>query len=303
MANLHGQITYAINQNFKENLDKHSIKTREGHGMGEKVYSYNEKYRLKDISKALTNFFKEQNINIREIKDIKPEHIQSFLNSRKENGCTQNTLNSYASSIYKIQNIVNKTYKSCNVDWRNNVAIPTANQKQAVNRGAESVISRKDYNRLLEYSERNKSQSGYAIQLQDFLGVRVNEVANIKLNNIDLQQRTINIVGKGGKEITREIPQNKVGLVQEVINQHYSKDKLFSIKNDSINRYLYRVQDKLGMEKHSNHDIRRLIAQEHYDSFRQQGYSIKDSVKMTSEWLAHGPNREDLLVQSYIVLR
>ncbi|XZK46581.1 hypothetical protein ACSXCQ_14880 (plasmid) [Clostridium perfringens] len=149
-------------------------------------------------------------------------------------------------------------------------------------RGVNSVITREDYNKILDYAEKNISESGYAVRLQDFLGVRVEEVARISRENINLEDKTIKFVNtKGGRELTKDI----------------------SIQGDSINRYLNRIEDKLGIERHSNHDIRRLIAQEKYDSYRKNGLSIKEAANKTSEWLSHGDNRTELLEKSYIKLK
>ena len=51
----------------------------------------------------------------------------------------------------------------------------------------------------------------------------------------------------------------------------------------------------MGLERHSNHDIRRLIAQEKYDSFRESGMSIKEAANETSKWLSHGDDRLNML--------
>ncbi|MCJ8341699.1 MAG: hypothetical protein MJH09_02440 [Cetobacterium sp.] len=54
--NINGQITYAINKCFKEGRDKRAYKIQEGRSMGDKVFSYAEKYRLKDMAKSLQKF-------------------------------------------------------------------------------------------------------------------------------------------------------------------------------------------------------------------------------------------------------
>ena len=303
MANLLGQITYSINQNFDEGIDKHSYRKENGREMGDKIFSYSEKFRLKDVAKDFTNHIKENFTDVKQVKDIKAEHVQSFLNSK--NNCTQNTVDSYSNSLFKIENILNSTYKSCNLEWRGQIAIPTVERQRAHDRGVESVISREDYNKILNYSEEHKSQSGYALQIQDFMGVRVEEVARIKLSNLDLDKGIICIEGKGGKVIDKPIPLDKISLIQEIKNQNFNSknDRLFSISGASINKQLSRLEEKLDIEKHSNHDIRRLIAQEKYDQYRKDGMNIKDAANKTSNWLSHGDNRQNMLERSYIILR
>lgn len=301
MANIKGQITYAINNCFSEKTDKHAYKSENGKEMDNKIFSFSEKFRLKDVAENLHNYLKENYEDIKQVKDIQPSVIQNFLNSKTN--CTQNSVNGYATSLYKIENILNKTYKNCNLNWREEVSVPSVAIKKSESRGVTSVMAREDYATILNACKNSPSQSGYAIRLQDFLGVRVSELSNLKLENIDLKKQTIIIYGKGGRALERAIPDDKIELVKEIIEQKFDKYKLLNVKADSINRFLGRLEEKLGLEKHSNHDIRRLIAQEKYDKYREQGKTIKEAAKLTGRWLSHGDNRNDMLERSYIILR
>jgi len=301
--NINGQIAYAINKCFKEGIDKRAYKIKAGRAMGDKVFSYAEKYRLKDMAKSLQKFLKDNGRDVKYVKDIQSEDIQGYLESEKARGCTQNTIDTYANSLFKIQEAINATY-GVRTNWRSEISIPVAEKAHSVDRGVNSVITREDYNKILDYAAKNRSESGYAVRLQDFLGVRVEEVARISRDNINLEDRTIKLVNtKGGRELTRDIPNDRVELVKEVLEHNYHEDRLFSIKGDSINRYLNRIEDKLRIERHSNHDIRRLIAQEKFDGYRKSGLSIKDAANKTSAWLSHGDNRNELLEKSYINLK
>ncbi|MFR5267324.1 tyrosine-type recombinase/integrase [Clostridium sp.] len=301
--NLFGQMTYAINKNFTERVDKRAFKKANGGGMGSKIFSYGEKYRLKQLAKSFQIYAKKNNLNVKLVKEIKAEYIQGFLEGAKERGCTQNTINSYANSLFKIQNTLNSTY-NLNLKWREEIAIPQVEKKSSSTRGVDSVISREDYNKILNYAEENMSQSGLALQMQNWLGVRVEEIARIKKEFISLKDRTITFKNtKGGKVLIRNIPEDKIDFVKSVIEHNFHEDRLFSIEGKSINKYLNRVQDQLGLERHSNHDIRRLIAQEKYDSFREKGMSIKEAANETGKWLSHGDDRLNMLERSYIKLR
>ena len=240
--NLYGQMTYAINKNFKERVDKRAFKEANGRGMGSKIFSYGEKFRLKQLAKAFQIYAKKNNLNVRLIKEIKAEYIQDFLEAAKERGCTQNTINSYASSLFKIQNTINETY-NLDLKWREEIAIPQVERKNSFNRGVDSVISRDDYNKILNYAEKNESQSGLALQMQNWLGVRVEEIARIKKEFISLKDRTITFKNtKGGKKLVRDIPEDKIDFVKSVIEHNFHKERLFSIEGKSINKYLNRVQ-------------------------------------------------------------
>ena len=301
--NLYGQMTYAINKNFTERVDKRSYKQANGKGMGSKIFSYGEKYRLKQLAKSFQIYAKKNNLNVNLVKEIKAEYIQGFLEGAKERGCTQNTINSYANSLFKIQNTLNSTY-NLNLKWREEIVIPQVEKKSSSTRGVDSVINREDYNKILNYAEENESQSGLALQMQNWLGVRVEEIARIKKEFINLKEKTITFKNtKGGKKLIRDIPEDKIDFVKSVIEHNFHQDRLFSIEGKSINKYLNRVQDQLGLERHSNHDIRRLIAQEKYDFFRENGMSIKEAANETGKWLNHGDDRTSMLERSYIKLK
>ena len=297
---LKNQLTFAINQNFSEGTDKHSIKA-ENKDMSENVYSYNEKYRLSDVMNNFENYLKDNEIKIKEVSQIQTKHIQSFLND-KSTSCTQNTINSYTNSFYKIQNVLNATFKTCNLTWRDTLVIPGAISKSSQTRGADSVISRADYDKLIDYAKENYSQSGACIILQNEFGVRVEEITRIKLDNINLERQEITFQCKGGKNLTRAFSlATKQHLEKVLEHKHDTKGyRLFSINGSSLNKYLLRTQDTFGMERHSNHDIRRLIAQEKYDSYRNAGLNPKEALSATSIWLNHVSPRDEMITKSYI---
>ncbi|MCX0386931.1 hypothetical protein LI053_15935 [Clostridium perfringens] len=110
--NINGQITYAINKSFKEGIDKRAYKIKEGRARGDKVFSYAEKYRLKDMAKSLQKFLKDNGRDVKYVKDI-----QAYLESAKARGCTQNTIDTYANSLFKIQEVINATY-GIKINWR-----------------------------------------------------------------------------------------------------------------------------------------------------------------------------------------
>ena len=294
------QFNYAINENFKEGRDKHAEKKADPE-LTEKIYSYSSMNNLKDFSKNLSNFFKENNPDIKRIGDIKESNLQDFLNAKKEEGCSQNTLNMYRSNINKLEQIVNKTFNSVRWDVKD-LETPISPKKIDPSRGAQNPISREDYNKILDYFKENKSASGDAILAQNGLGLRVEELAQIKVKNVDLEKGELKFSNtKGGKELTKNINNIKDVLMRNMDGKN-PEDKIFNIKSGSINKQLNRVEDKLGLTRHSTHDIRRLLAQEKYDSCREQGMSKQESLAVTSKFLNHITPRERMLTKSYIII-
>ena len=292
------QFHNAINRNFKEGVKKRDYKTENGQAMDNKIFSWQEVYRLKDVARDINNFLREKEVERRDIRDITAEDLNKFLDSKKYN-CTQQTINSYKNSIYKLQEVVNKTYK-LDVKWRENIEIPKSVRSiKTKDRGAKAVISNKDYRKIIEFAEKNKSQSGDVIRLERNLGVRVNEIVNIKRENINLDTREILFTNtKGGKEITKKI--KDIELVKEILDKNYSQTALFSIKPSSVNRYLNRVQDTLKIERNSFHNLRRNYAQNLYNAELEKGVTEEKALLKTSRELNHRTKREKLMEESYI---
>ncbi|MEG0844332.1 MAG: tyrosine-type recombinase/integrase [Romboutsia sp.] len=305
IRSLRKQFQYIIHDNFKENLDKRTIKQNQKDNKSEKIFSYTSKFNLLDFSKNFSSYMNENFTEVKILKDIKSEHIQSFLNYSAER-VTDNTLITYVSYISKLQLCANKTLRA-NLSWNNNIvkSISIKGSKSPY-RGVESVIGHNDFNKILNYCKNNRgSQSSYAIRLQDKLCIRVAEMATLKKKDIDFEKRSIKIANaKGGRSFERRNLDNEtLEIFKDVINKNYHREKLFNCNSRAFNDYLRNVEDKLSIERYSFHDLRRCKAQEFYDSCREEGMSIKDAADSTAKYLNHNKNREEMLKESYIVLK
>lgn len=294
------QIQIAVSNSFEENIDKHSYKRQEDQEV--KIFSYNEKFRLLDTAKMLSNYIKENFHDVKQIKDVNSNIIQKFLND-KSSICTQNTINTYSNSLNKIAAICNKNYISCDLKWKEEVVIPTALTQKSQLRGIANQIPLSDLNKICDYAKKNYSISGQIILAQRELGIRVNELTTIKVENVDLKNSILHIPNcKGGKNLDREITPALREILEKSIQQsNITSGKLFPITENAVNTYLRRIEEKLGIKgRYSIHNIRSSIAQKFYDNLRENGVNKYEAIKKTSIWLNHGPDREKLLEKSYI---
>jgi len=282
-------------------MDKHSIKKQDTSHTN--IYSYAEKFRLLDVSNDLGKFLKANYSDVKFVRDIQANHIQAFLNSKSH--CTQNTINSYMQSLKKLERISNKCFglTKSNMD---KVVVPQVLRKSDVTRGATHPITTRDYEKILTYCIENPSKSSGALLL-DYTcchshAMRVEELARIKLENINEQGTILITNAKGGKSY--EIQCSNLYFLNGIIERGYDANGkfLFDLNGNSINRYLQRTCQKLGIEKYSFHDIRRYHAQCYFDNLRGQGYSSKDALLFTSQYLSHNTPREKMMTQSYITL-
>lgn len=298
------QINYAINKCWNEGTQKRNYKMQEGKDMSHQVFSYSESFRLKDVAKDFSNYLKREYPTIRQIKDISPNVIQRFLDSKTH--CSKQTITTYYNSLKKIDMILNHTYKTYSTKFIDIIKPNTTIAKDYQSgKGVANQMSSSDFNKLLEYCKNNPSQSSYVIQLQKYLGIRVNELTHgIKIENIDFANNKLIITNtKGGKELIRDLTPQSSTLLKEIISKKYEPkgERLFTIENNSVNKYLARTESKIGIEgKYSIHNIRSRIAQDYFDNLREQGKSKNEALKETSLFLNHRTEREQMLTQSYI---
>lgn len=288
-ANLEQQMRSAVFGAFREGMDKRSAKMQGADLMEKKIYSYASRNQLLDRIHDFVGTMKDdlRQEGIRKREELRPEHVEKYL-ELKATTCSQNTINEYASEMKKIGRLIG-------IDLQVEPVI--AIRKKSDSRGAESVMSREDLGKILEYAREHPSGSSVAIRLEALIGVRVGDLAY----GIRIEEGKLRIKSKNGKWCERMItPEIRKILESESCRKLIDGDRIRFPKDGSINKYLLRTERKLGLDEHSFHDIRRRIAQDKYDEFRTSGMSRSESLRAVSAWLNHGPDRQKMLLESYI---
>lgn len=122
--------------------------------------------RIHDFVGTMKDDLRQEGIRKRE--ELRPEHVEKYLEI-KAITCSQNTINEYASELKKIGRLIG-------IDLQVEPVI--AIRKKSDSRGAESVMSREDLGKILEYArEHPESGSSVAIRLEALIGVRVGDLA------------------------------------------------------------------------------------------------------------------------------
>lgn len=299
--NLRGQLNWAINSNFREGIDKDSYKKENGHSSAVLVFGYTSRKNLLDFSKNLSNWVKENHPECNRYEKLTPEICQDFLNDKAKT-CRQTTLDTYAYNLNKLEILGNKTH-DVDLKYSEEIVTPLSLSKEESARGVQAQIPRADYDRILDRARESESQSAYAVRLQEYLCVRVEEVVHIKLENIDYENGTVLLHCKHGKDLVRQLNDESSSLLKEIESKGFGEERLFTVEGDSVNKWIRETEDLLGLDRHSFHDIRRTLAQEFYDDLRENGMSIKEAANTTSEFLNHGRDRLDMLKECYIILR
>lgn len=291
--NLKWQFLNAINNNFKEGMDKHSLKAD---GMMDKtrIFSYSDRENLKDVASNFSNYMKENYSEVKMVKDIKSEHIQGFLNS-KADSCSKKTLEQYASKFNKLENVVNSTYGT-NASYKGFVVPATVEQTKIRN----VAMTKNDFKKLENGFANSKSSAKEAIQLSSKLGLRVSETVKLQGRDINLDKGTVFIKdAKGGRD--RDVP------IRNEDKQYFANlkasvgatERICPVQSDSINKAVQRTMERVGIaDKYKDtsiHSIRKMYAQEEYDRYRAEGMEIDKALGQVSVQLGHSENRLELM--------
>jgi len=285
MKNLRQELRTCVFNAFQEGRKKRETRDTE-HGK-EYIYSYSQRNKLLDRIEDFVKYCKSWDVN--RLADVRPDHVQCYMDL-KAYKCTQNTLDEYRSQFRTLGRI-------CHMD----MSCPKvyAQIENDSMRGAKAVISKPDFAQILDYCRSHPSKSGVCIMLEKEIGVRVSDIAyGIK---VDEQAQKLHIRCKNGKWLDRQItPPIRDIMALKPFQEALVGDKFRPVKDNSINKQLRRIEDKLGLEHHSFHDIRRRVAQDKYDELRASGLSRTESLTAVSLWLNHGRNREQMMLKSYI---
>jgi len=194
--------------------------------------------------------------------NLKRFHITSYRNYLVQEAYEVNTINKKINSLQSFnQFLIDKEYLTEQI-----VDLKKDRVKVATGSEAEvEVFTEAETEKLLFYiqSEEVNSRHRVIILLLLYTGVRVSELVNVKLRDIDVLAMNLTVAwGKGGKR--REVPLK--GEVIEAVREYLEgerKDSKFAdseflvltnrsakMDRDAVNRLLNRMESKLNIRMH-----------------------------------------------------
>lgn len=291
-GSLFNQFSSVINKSFSDGAKKKSFKNEHGRDMSYKCFSYADFLHTKERAKEFAHFVKATHPEIKDINQITNTHVTEYLNS-KLNTCNMNSIRTYTSQLNKIGNMVEhynhaKTF--------GNVPLPPNPHEKIRDLWAD----KKDVVALAEHVYNAPECAGKrAMQISLATGLRVSECVKLKGSNIDLENKCVHYIGKGGRENTTQIKGAYLDTMREY-KEKYADTKIAPIKPNSANAYFHGKMRELGRDEPYNahktgfHAIRKEVAQEYYKDQLSQGKDIRDALNATSNNLGHGDYREDV---------
>ncbi len=281
------QFLQAINNSFKENMDKHSDKAN-GIRNTDKIYSYSARSNLIDLSANFANFMKEYYPKIHNANEIGTEHIQAFLNFKSRN-CSQATLNQYSALFRKLEKCVNVKYH-CNVAYQCDV-VPVSS-KNGGGKIRNVMLSQNDFKTLIKSTSNQNLKK--ALTLSYHFGLRASECAKLKFE--DIKHSGISIIDSKGKR-SRFIPA-ETEKQKQILEQIKEKEngRIFTIQHQSLEQAFRRELKKNGIviQNGAFHTCRKAYPTQKYKEYRVD-LSVKAAMSKVSINLGHGASRFELM--------
>lgn len=303
MASLKHSIFSAIDASFEPGRSKHSDRGQKV-DTKEHIYSYKQYKNLKDLASNFSGFCKAN--GIKKMGKLNPELAKSFLESKRKDGVSEQTINVYRSELDKIGICMSNYYRR-DINLKVEKMEPREQQKD-LSKLRTVAMSDKDLNRFLD-SKTRLSESKMGVILSRNFGLRVSEV--VKLRPCDISERGIQIVqSKGGRDRFVPVRTEQQKEVIKMLRSNFGDNKLptekyFKTKENSMNRYLRKGMERIGIYTYSDHKtgfhaLRKAYATEYYNSLRKEGKSHTEAWDTVSQDIGHGKGREDLF-RAYVV--
>ena len=289
--NIKYQFLHAINQNFKENQDKHFLKKEHRTGQAT-IFSYSTRTNLIDISSCFANWLKNSHLEIKQVKDITPQHIAEFL-SMKAESCSQKTLANYKSMFQKLSSVVNTTYH-ISTNYTKDLIVP-ASCKNGGGKIRCQLLESMDYHTLLKISNANLKK---ALLLSQNFGLRASEISKLKV--VDITADSIHLIDSKGKR-SRTIPIQTMAQKQSLLSVYslINNDRVCPVQHESLQQAFRRELKRNNLDsKYKNgcfHLCRKAYATKQYKECRSAGLTVKESMQKVSSLLGHGMNRFELM--------
>ena len=201
-------------------------------------------------------------------KSIEPKYIRKMLSFLIDKGFSKVSISRKISAIKSYINFLEKFNYSKN-NYSELISIPKKSKS------LPKVMTKKEISQLIKHVEMNTKKNlrdDALIELLYSTGLRVSEVANLKLKDIKLEKSEIKILGKGNKErivifnnkskekIIRYLKNDKryISIKTEALFQNKFKEAL---STRSIQRILKKYLNFSGINsKYSTHTLRHTFA-------------------------------------------
>ena len=224
---------------------------------------------VKNYFRDLIDYFIYLKLNdLSPTKSIEPKHIRKMLSFLIDKGFSKVSISRKISAIKSYITFLEK-FNYSKDNYSELISIPKKSKS------LPKVMTKKEVSQLIKHVEMNTKKNlrdDALIELLYSTGLRVSEVVNLKLKDINLEKSEIKILGKGNKErivifnnkskekIIRYLKNDKryISIKTEALFQNKFKEAL---STRSIQRILKKYLNFSGINsKYSTHTLRHTFA-------------------------------------------
>ena len=257
------------------------------------IFSKRTAENTSEKAKTFCTFLKE-NYSIRLVKEITPQMAIEFLKSKE--GCSSKTISSYKNMLYKVSVAIQLKFHTKGFY---NKDLDDYKPPNTYKSNSERLYTDKQIEQIINYPSNRRNE----LQCMAFTGCRVHEMINIKVSDVDLDGRTIHIIGKGGKDTLRPLTPQGIHFLKEMIRGKELDVKIFNLpKSEKATRQIMsneirKITTALNLPvSGKNHEFRKYAAQQFCSYLiNQKGWTNEKAREfVSSKFLAHGIGREDI---------
>ncbi len=303
IRSLNQQINYSISQNCRIGVSKRADKRNPVTDSASKIYSVQYAENIRDTAKNFTNWAKENCRDLKMVKDIKPEHINAWINCREKNWSNK-TLENHISRMKLIQKQLCITYglTPLVMDW-------SGSRHDVAHTVRDKAMSREDCDKIRKVLSDKVTKGRVAIEITSRTGLRVKEVARLHSKCINTTKWVIEVREGAKNGRFRDVPirENDRSFFAELKENTKGYYVCNGVKEDSLNVAIRRAMKELNLDKkypQTEHAVRKLYSSERMEELR--GHDKAENRLEREAWsivqgeLGHGEKYRDNLYKVYV---
>jgi site-specific recombinase XerC len=256
----------------------------------------------------IADALKAANIQISSIEHLKSKHIESYIQGRLQDGIGKRTLQNEMSSM---RGILREAGRDTLADSER-ISNKSLGIDNASRNGTHLAMPNDMYNSLVERLELTDKDVCACAQIERYLGLRGEEAvqADKSLATWEKQLAKGDVIRviygtKGGRP--RDTRVVDIEKAREAVRNAQERTKVNGGRiidkpdlQSAMDRHSYIMRTHGCKGEHSPHALRYAFACDRVEAYKSQGFSLKESLAMTSMDLGHGDGRGRYIAQVYL---
>ena len=261
-----------------------------------------------NMAGRFADFLKVSNIQIKSIEHLKSKHIESYIQSRLEDGVGLRTIQNEASSIRVILREGDRDLLADSERLTNKALGISGASRDGTHRAMPNDM----FSALVERLELVDKDVSACAQIERYLGLRSEEAVQADKSLVSWEKQLIQgdvvrvIYGtKGGR--SRDTRVVDVPKALEAVRNAQKRTKMNGVRvidkpdlKSAMDHHAYAMRSNGCKGEYSPHSLRYAFACDRVDAYKAQGYSHKDALAQTSQDLGHGDSRGRYIQQVYM---